>query len=125
MGQEPDDQAVAVADPLDAVVGLVGDLENQLSIYREHTVVVAINRTAADQTIVVEPRLFTLLELCAWLHAVTRGMTSRPFTLGGVYVTVIVFGWPVLVMSMLGLADSAFDLRGRIARRRGPPNPQT
>ena len=61
----------------------------------------------------------------AVLHAVTRGMTSRPFTLGGVYVTVIVFGWPVLVMSMLGLADTAFDLRGRAARRRGPPNPQT
>ena len=61
----------------------------------------------------------------AVLHAVTRGMTSRPFTLGGVYVTVIVFGWPVLVMSMLGLADTAFDLRGRTARRRGPPNPQT
>jgi hypothetical protein len=26
VGQEPDHQAVAVADPLDAVVGLVGDL---------------------------------------------------------------------------------------------------
>lgn len=60
----------------------------------------------------------------AVLHAVTRGMTSRPFTLGGVYVTVIVFGWPVLVMSMLGLADTAFDLRSRTARRR-PPNRQT
>jgi hypothetical protein len=26
VGKEPDDQAVAVADPLDAVLGLVGDL---------------------------------------------------------------------------------------------------
>ena len=26
VGQEPDDQAVAVTDPLDAVLGLVGDL---------------------------------------------------------------------------------------------------
>jgi hypothetical protein len=26
VGEEPDDQAVAVADPLDALVGLVGDL---------------------------------------------------------------------------------------------------
>ena len=61
----------------------------------------------------------------AVLHAITRGMGSRPFTLGGIYVAVFVFGWPVLVMSLLGLADTAFDLRGRAARRRGPPNPQT
>jgi len=26
VGQEPDDQAVATADPLDAVLGVVGDL---------------------------------------------------------------------------------------------------
>jgi hypothetical protein len=61
----------------------------------------------------------------AVMHAITRGMGSRPFTLGGIYVTVIVFGWPVLVMALLGLFDAAFDLRGRAARRRGPPNPQT
>jgi hypothetical protein len=36
-----------------------------------------------------------------------------------------VFGWPVLVMSLLGLADTAFDFRGRVARRRDPPNRQT
>jgi hypothetical protein len=61
----------------------------------------------------------------AVLHMITRGMGSRPFTLSGIYVAVFVFGWPVLVMSLLGLADTAFDLRGRAARRRGPPNPQT
>jgi hypothetical protein len=61
----------------------------------------------------------------AVLHAITRGMTSRPFTLGGIYVVVVVFGWPVLVMSLLGLADTAFDFRGRATRRRGPSNPQT
>jgi hypothetical protein len=61
----------------------------------------------------------------AVLHMITRGMGSRPFTLTGIYVAVFVFGWPVLVMSLLGLADTAFDLRGRTARRRGPPNPQT
>ena len=36
----------------------------------------------------------------AVLHAITRGMGSRPFTLGGIYVTVIVFGWPVLMMAL-------------------------
>jgi hypothetical protein len=62
----------------------------------------------------------------AVLHMITRGMSSRPFTLGGVYLTVLVFGWPVLLMTLLGLADAAFDFRGRAARRRGPPpNPQT
>jgi len=56
---------------------------------------------------------------------ITRGMGSRPFTLGSTYVAVLIFGWPVLVMSLLGLADTAFDLRGRATRRRGPSNPQT
>ena len=59
----------------------------------------------------------------AVLHVITRGMGSRAFTLGGVYLTVFVFGWPVLLMALLGLAENAFDFRGRIARRRGPPNP--
>ena len=59
----------------------------------------------------------------AVLHAITRGTSSRPFTLGGVYAAVVVFGWPVLMLSLLGLADTAFDFRGRAARRRGPPNP--
>jgi hypothetical protein len=61
----------------------------------------------------------------AVLHTITRGMSSRPFTLGGVYVAVIVFGWPVLFMTLLGLADTAFDVRGRVTRKRGPPNPGT
>jgi hypothetical protein len=61
----------------------------------------------------------------AVLHMITRGSGSRPFMLGGIYAAVLVFGWPVLIMSLLGLADSAFDFRGRAARRRGPPNPQT
>ena len=61
----------------------------------------------------------------AVLHAITRGMDSRIFVLGGTYAAVAVLGWPVLVMTLLGLADTAFDLRGRIARKRGPPQPRT
>jgi hypothetical protein len=57
----------------------------------------------------------------AVLHAITRGMGGRPVALGGAYAAVIFFGWPVLAMSALGLADSAFDFRGRAARRRQPP----
>jgi hypothetical protein len=53
----------------------------------------------------------------AVMHAITRGMSSRPFALGGLYAVLIIFGWPMLLLAMLGLADTAFDLRGRAAKR--------
>ena len=55
----------------------------------------------------------------AVLHAVTRGMNARGFVLGAVYASVLVFGWPMLLLCLIGLADAIFDLRGRVARR--PP----
>jgi hypothetical protein len=61
----------------------------------------------------------------AVLHAITRGAATRPFLLGGVYAAVIVFFWPALALTLLGLADTAFDIRGRVAGRRGPPHPGT
>ena len=61
----------------------------------------------------------------AVLHDITRGMNSRPLALGGIYVAVVVFGWPVLIMTLLGLADAVFDLRGRVARKGGPPQSGT
>ena len=57
----------------------------------------------------------------AVLHAITRGMTSRLFLLGGVYAAVLVLGWPVLALCLLGLIDAVIDLRARIAPTRGPP----
>jgi hypothetical protein len=36
-----------------------------------------------------------------------------------------VFGWPVLVMSLLGLAEIVLNIRGRVARKRGPPSLRT
>jgi hypothetical protein len=57
----------------------------------------------------------------AVLHAVTQKMAARGFLLGGTYAAVLVFGWPVLALCLLGLIDNAFDLRHRIARKRGPP----
>jgi hypothetical protein len=59
----------------------------------------------------------------AVLHAITRGMASRIFLLGGVYAAVLVLGWPVLALCLLGLIDAAIDLRARIAPTRGPPAP--
>jgi len=58
----------------------------------------------------------------AVLHTVTQNITSRAFLLGGAYASVIVFGWPVLAFCVLGLLENVFDLRARLARRRGPPS---
>ncbi len=60
----------------------------------------------------------------AVLHTITKTMDARGFLLGGAYAAVLVFGWPVLAMCVLGLADMFLDLRGRAAARRGgPPAP--
>ena len=61
----------------------------------------------------------------AVLHAITRGMNSRGLVLTGVYVAVA-FVWPALLMiALLGLADAALNIRGRIGRKRGPPTIRT
>jgi hypothetical protein len=57
----------------------------------------------------------------AVLHAITRGMASRMFLLAGIYVAVLVLGWPVLALCLLGLIEAVIDLRARIAAKRGPP----
>jgi magnesium-transporting ATPase (P-type) len=56
----------------------------------------------------------------AVLHVLTRGLGARPFVLAGAYAAVIVFSWPLAIIpALLGLADAAFDLRGRGTR--APP----
>lgn len=57
----------------------------------------------------------------AVLHVLTRGTSGRPLVLAGVYTAVVIFGWPAIILALLGLADTALDLRGRAARTRGPP----
>jgi hypothetical protein len=59
----------------------------------------------------------------AVLHGITRHLQSRAILLTGVYTAVAILGWPVLLMTLLGLIDTALDLRGRLAAR-GPPAPQ-
>ena len=51
----------------------------------------------------------------AVLHAITRNAKARGILLGTAYVAVIVFGWPILLVAMLGLADAIFNFRGRVA----------
>lgn len=57
----------------------------------------------------------------AVVHGITRHIPSRGVVLFGIYAAVAVFGWPVLLMTLLGLVDTALDLRGRVAATRGPP----
>ena len=57
----------------------------------------------------------------AVLHAITLGLQIRPFLLGLAYAAVFLIGWPMLALCLLGLIDTAFDLRGRVASKRGPP----
>jgi hypothetical protein len=59
----------------------------------------------------------------AVLHTLTLAVKSRAFWLGSTYTIVVLFGWPVLVVITLGLADAAFGLRQRYWRSRPPPLP--
>jgi hypothetical protein len=61
----------------------------------------------------------------AVLHAVTRGMKNRSFILSSFYFALLLLsmrqGWPIMLLSLIGLADAAFNLRARLAALRGPP----
>lgn len=59
----------------------------------------------------------------AVLHGITRHLPSRLIVLSGVYALVALLWWPLLIMTLLGLVDSVFDLRARLAAARGPPAP--
>lgn len=55
----------------------------------------------------------------AVLHTITRAVAARGLLLGAVWLMVIVLGWPIVVVALVGLADGLLDLRGRM---RPPPN---
>jgi len=56
----------------------------------------------------------------AVVHATTRGLNGRSFVLAGIYASVAVFGWPALLLSVLGLVDLVVDFRRRVRRHRLP-----
>jgi thiamine biosynthesis lipoprotein len=56
-----------------AALDLIDQLEGQLSVYRETSEVSNINRRAATEAVVVEPRLFDLLTTAEWLARETDG----------------------------------------------------
>ncbi|MCK1735048.1 hypothetical protein IVA79_13975 [Bradyrhizobium sp. 138] len=57
----------------------------------------------------------------AVLHTLTLALKNRPLWLGSTYAVVVVFGWPVIAMVILGLADAVFGFRERFLRSRQPP----
>jgi thiamine biosynthesis lipoprotein len=66
-----------------AALDVVDRLEDQLSVFREHSEVSRLHRHAADEPLAVEPALFGLLEKALELHSATRGaydVTSGPLS---------------------------------------------
>ncbi|PAY06282.1 hypothetical protein CK489_25605 [Bradyrhizobium sp. UFLA03-84] len=59
----------------------------------------------------------------AVLHTLTLSLNSRGFWLGGIYAVVVMFGWPVVAIFALGIADAVFGLRQRYLQTRPPPLP--
>jgi Predicted membrane protein (DUF2232) len=59
----------------------------------------------------------------AVLHTLTLALKSRALWLACTYAIMVVFGWPVLAMVVLGLADAIFGFRQRYLRGRPPPLP--
>lgn len=56
----------------------------------------------------------------AVLHSLTRGLSSRPFLLGGTYAVVVTFGWPAIALCLLGLLETALSLRSRFGAKPPP-----
>ncbi len=78
VGQYPNGTETALV-----ALDLVDQLEDQLSAYREHSEVSRMNRTAFDQAVPVEPRLFELLVEAVQHHADTSGaydITAHPLS---------------------------------------------
>lgn len=57
----------------------------------------------------------------AVLHVAAQASSGRWWWLMAAYGAVLIFGWPSLVVAMLGLLDGAFGLRRRFSNRAKPP----
>src|SRR5262249_61658436 len=69
-------------------------------------------------------------------HAMPRNLAARRVTTGAlfrprmiiltvIYVIVVVQGWPILIMMLIGLAETLFGLRARHTAQRPPAAPRT
>jgi hypothetical protein len=59
----------------------------------------------------------------AVLHTLTLALKSRAIWLCCTYALVMVVGWPIVAMAVLGLADAIFGFRRRYLHKRPPPLP--
>lgn len=62
---------------------LIDDLEDQLTVYRDHSELSRLNQRAFDEPVPVEKRLFEVLQQATSIHASTGGafdVTSSPLT---------------------------------------------
>jgi hypothetical protein len=57
----------------------------------------------------------------AVIHGATRRISARIVILVAAWLSVFVLGWPILIVAILGLADTFIDLRARVSRG-GPPD---
>ena len=48
-------------------------------------------------------------------------MATRGLLLSATYAAIFVLGWPMLVLTLVGVADIFIDLRQRSINKRGPP----
>jgi hypothetical protein len=60
----------------------------------------------------------------AVLHFTTRGMRGRALALTSTYAAALVLGWPVLLLTLAGIADRIFGIRTRMVKRQIPPAPR-
>jgi hypothetical protein len=77
----------------------------------------------AAQTLAAALTMAYALVGFAVLHTLTLALKNRALWLGCTYAVVVVFGWPLLAMAALGLADAVFGLRQRYLQSRPPPLP--
>jgi thiamine biosynthesis lipoprotein len=62
---------------------LVEQLEDQMTVFRDHSEISELNRTAASQAVEIEPRLFALLEHAVRIYRETNGaydVTAGPLS---------------------------------------------
>ncbi len=63
---------------------------------------------------------YVILGFCI-IHGATRDFAVRAPTLAAIWISVLFFGWPILLVAIIGLADGFADFRGRLAPP-APPN---
>ncbi|XSG82386.1 MAG: DUF2232 domain-containing protein [Methyloligella sp. ZOD6] len=61
-----------------------------------------------------------VLQGLAVIHAATRGMSMRGIILAAVYFGIFLFGWPAIIVAILGVAEPMLNLRERAANRNTP-----